>query len=117
MTDRDFRIIVRGAFDALSDDQRAALRAEGARHDVLFASFTREGHLSYDIAARADFAFRFLESGSADEDIVPATARAEAAAQAWLSERGYAWKNLRSTAEDMSKAALSKRQRKAQAGA
>ncbi|GAA1950043.1 hypothetical protein GCM10009738_24390 [Kitasatospora viridis] len=106
---------VRGAFDGLTTEQRAELLAAAKEHDVLFASYTREGHLSYDLAARADFTFRFLESGSADEDIVPATTRAEQTAQAWLTERGYGYKNLRSVAEDMSKAALSKRQRKAQA--
>ncbi|MFE9425106.1 DUF6204 family protein [Kitasatospora sp. NPDC006697] len=115
MSDRSFRITVRGAFEGLTAEQRAALLADARDHDVLFASFTPEGHLSYDIAARADFTFRFLESGGAEEEIVPATARAEAAARAWLAERGYGFKNLRSVAEDLSKAALSKRQRKARA--
>jgi hypothetical protein len=117
MSERTFRVTVRGAFDGLGDAQRAELLAEAAQHDVLFASFTREGHLSYDLAARADFTFRFLESGEAEQDIVPAAARAEAAAVAWLEGRGYGYKNLRSQAEDMSLAALGKRQKRMQASA
>ncbi|MGF1426714.1 DUF6204 family protein [Kitasatospora sp. LaBMicrA B282] len=113
MSERTFRVMIRGAFDGLNEAQRAELLAEAAQHDVLFASFTREGHLTYDLTARADFTFRFLESGEAEQDIVPATARAEAAAMTWLEERGYGYKNLRSQAEDMSMAALSKRQKRA----
>ncbi|MFF7245352.1 DUF6204 family protein [Embleya sp. NPDC008237] len=115
MSERTFRITVRGAFDGLSDEQRAALAAEAAEHDVLRAAFTAEGHLTYDVAARPFFTFRFLDSGEAEEDIVPATARAVAGAEAWLTERGYGYKNLKAQAEDLSQAALSKRQRRARA--
>ncbi|GAB2699816.1 hypothetical protein GCM10010442_16970 [Kitasatospora kifunensis] len=115
MTERTFRVTVRGSFAALSAEQRAELAAEADQHSMLFATFTTEGNLSYELAPRDVFSFRFLATGEADEDIVPAGARAEAAAASWLEERGYGYKNLRSQAEDMSKAALSKRQRKAQA--
>ncbi|MET7303994.1 DUF6204 family protein, partial [Embleya sp. NPDC005575] len=71
MSERTFRITVRGAFDGLRDEQRAALVAEAAEHDVLQAAFTAEGHLTYDVAARPFFTFRFLDSGEAEEDIVP----------------------------------------------
>ncbi|GAA1263217.1 DUF6204 family protein [Kitasatospora nipponensis] len=113
MTDRIFRVTVRGAFDGLTEEQRATLLAEAGQHDVLHAAFTAEGHLSYDLAARPFFTFRFLESGQAEEDIVAATARAQAAAEAWLAEHGYGHKNLRAQAEDLSQAALAKRQRRA----
>lgn len=59
------------------------------------------------------FTFRFLESREKAEDITAATERAEAAAVAWLSQRGYAYKNLRSQATDMAEAPLGKRQRHA----
>ena len=52
MTTRTFRITVRGVFAGLSPEQRAALLAEAAEHDIFGAAFTAEGHLSYDIAAR-----------------------------------------------------------------
>lgn len=113
MSTRTFRITVRGVFDGLGAEQRAELLAHAAEHDVLHAAFTPEGHLSYDLAARAAFTFRFQDTGDAEEDILAATERAEAAARSWLTERGYGWKNLRSQAEDLSQAPLGKRQRRA----
>ncbi|MFF1902922.1 DUF6204 family protein [Kitasatospora sp. NPDC058218] len=113
MTTRTFRVTVRGIFDGLDADQHAELLARAADHDVLYASFTPEGHLSYDLAARPAFTFRFLDSGEAEEDVLAAADRAEAAAKSWLDERGYGYKNLRSQAEDLSQAAVGKRQRRA----
>ena len=113
MSTRNFRITVRGAFDGLTAEQRAELLAAAEAHDIYHSEFTAEGHLTYDIAARPAFTFRFLESGEKAEDITAATERAEAAAAAWLSQRGYAYKNLRSQATDMAEAPLSKRQRHA----
>ena len=112
MSTRTFRITVRGVFDGLSADQRAELLARAAEHDVLRAAFTPEGHLSYDIAARSAFTFRFQDSGDAEEDILEATERAEDAARAWLDRHGYGCKNLRSHAEDLSTAPLGKRRRR-----
>ncbi|MGW3910905.1 DUF6204 family protein [Streptomyces sp. NPDC005070] len=112
MTTRTFRITVRGVFDGLSADQRAELLAHAPEHDVLRAAFTSEGHLSYDVAARPAFTFRYLDSGEAEEDILEAAERAEAAATAWLTERGYGFKRLKSQAEDLSQAPLGKRQRR-----
>ncbi|MEV5988446.1 DUF6204 family protein [Streptomyces sp. NPDC052051] len=112
MSIRTFRITVRGVFDSLDDGQRAELQERAAEHDVLRAAFTPEGNLTYDIAARPAFTFRFQDSGEAEEDILTATERAEEAAKAWLSARGYGYKNLRSKAEDLSQAPLGKRQRR-----
>jgi hypothetical protein len=112
VTTRTFRVIVRGVFAALSEQQRAALLAEADRHDILTAAFTPEGHLSYDIAARPAFTFRFAETGEQEQDIGPATERAEAAARAWLDERGYGYKDLRAQAEDLSQAPMGKRRRR-----
>ncbi|MFJ5234138.1 DUF6204 family protein [Kitasatospora sp. NPDC088391] len=111
MTKRTFRITVRGSFDALTDGQRAALQAEAAEHDLLQARFTEEGHLSYDLAARPFFTFRFLEHGEAEEDVVAASVRAETAAELWLTDRGYGYKGLKSQAQDMSLAAVGPRQK------
>lgn len=113
MTTRTFRIMVRGVFDGLTDEQRAELLAAAPEHNVLHASFTREGHLSYDLSARAAFTFRFLDEGEAEEDILEATERAEQSARDWLDARGYGHKNLRSQAEDLSQAPVGKRQRRA----
>ena len=38
MSERTFRVMVRGSFDALTDDQRVALLADAAEHDVLSAA-------------------------------------------------------------------------------
>ncbi|MFD8725211.1 DUF6204 family protein [Streptomyces sp. NPDC059629] len=115
MTTRTFRVTVRGVFDGLGAEQRAELLSRAADHDVLRAAFTPEGHLSYDIAARPAFTFRFLDGGEEEKDILEAAERAEEAARAWLTERGYGYKNLRSSAEDLSQAPLGKRQRRAAA--
>ncbi|MBR7827305.1 hypothetical protein KDK95_13390 [Actinospica sp. MGRD01-02] len=111
MTSRTFRITVRGTFADLGADQRAALLADAAAHDILEATYTREGHLTYDIAARPAFTFRFEDSGEDEADILLAAERAEQSAQAWLEQHGYAYKNLKSQAEDLSQAALGKRQK------
>ncbi|MBR7836742.1 hypothetical protein KDL01_25905 [Actinospica durhamensis] len=112
MSTRIFRITVRGAFTGLAPEQRAALLAEAAEHDVLSAAFTPEGHLSYDIAARPAFTFRFQDSGEDEADLQRAAERAETAARAWLDGRGYGYKDLRSSAEDLSQAPLSKHQKR-----
>ncbi|WP_328929364.1 DUF6204 family protein [Streptomyces sp. NBC_00190] len=113
MSSRTFRITVRGSFDNLTADQRAELTAAAPEHDVLYAAFTTEGHLTYDdVAVRPSFTFRFLDSGEAEEDILDATARAELAAESWLTERGYGFKRLKSTAQDLSQAPLGKRGRR-----
>lgn len=112
MTTRAFRITVRGSFAGLTPEQRAALLAEAAEHDVLSSAFTAEGHLSYDIAMRTAFTFRFQDSGEDEEDILFATERAETAARAWLDGRGYGYKDLKSQAEDLSQAPLGKRQKR-----
>ncbi|MFD9358390.1 DUF6204 family protein [Streptomyces sp. NPDC060031] len=115
MSTRTFRITVRGSFDGLTDEQRGELLAVAPEHDMLRAGFTPEGDLTYDLAARPFFTFRFLDAGEAEEDILDATARAELAAESWLTERGYGFKRLTSQAQDLSLAPQSKRQRQAAA--
>ena len=44
---RIFRATVRGQFDSLSEERAVALRAEAEAHDILAASFTREGCFVY----------------------------------------------------------------------
>jgi hypothetical protein len=112
VTTRSFRITVRGAFRDLGDEQRAALLAEAAEHDILSAAFTPEGHLTYDLAFRPAFTFRFLEGGEEDAELARAVERAEAAARAWLDGRGYGYTELKAQGEDMSQAPLGKRQRR-----
>jgi hypothetical protein len=117
MSERTFRVTVRGAFDALTEAQRAELLARAAEHDLLDAKFLPEGHLSYDLAMRPFFTFRFLETGQEEADIAAACERARTAAELWLDERGYGSKNLKVSAEDMATVPLAKRQKRAARGA
>ncbi len=116
MSTRTFRVTVRGVFGGLTAEQRAELLAQAAEHDVLHAAFTAEGHLSYDLATRTAFTFRYLDSGEAEEDILLAELRAEESTTSWLTSRGYGFRNLRTQAQDLSQAPLAKRQRRAQKG-
>ena len=113
MSPRSFRVTVRGSFEALSDQQRAELLADAAQHDMLFAAFTPEGHLSYDLRTRPFFTFRFLESGESADDLPAAIARAEATARAWLEDRGYGYRIVKTQGEDLAEAAIGRRQRRA----
>jgi len=114
--DRAFRIKVRGEFQQLSEQQRADLLARAAEHEPFQAAFTPEGNLTYDLAARPFFTFRFADSGDTEADLAAATTRAEEAAAAWLTERGLAFRLVTTTAEDLSQAPLGKRARRAQRG-
>ena len=112
MSTRTVRITVRGAFADLTAEQRADLLSRAAEHEVANAAYTAEGSLTYDIAARPFFTFRFADAVEQEQDIPAAVARAEGAAQARLSARGLGFKNLTSTAVDMSQVPLGKRGRK-----
>ena len=57
MSDRTYRVIVRGVFADLDDAQRTALIATADEHDILSAAFTDDGTLVYDRALR-NFTFR-----------------------------------------------------------
>lgn len=112
MSERTIRVTVRGAFAGLTAEQRADLLAHAAEHDIAFAAYTADGSLTYDIAARPFFTFRKAETVAGEQDIPAAVARAEAAAAAYLTGRGYGFKNLSSQAADMSQVPLGKRGRK-----
>ncbi|MEU3282921.1 DUF6204 family protein [Streptomyces antibioticus] len=112
MTERLFRVTVRGFFDQLTPAQKAELLEQAQHHDPLHARFTEEGHLAYEIEARTAFTFRFLDSGKEEADITRATERAQVRAAEWLSQRGYAFKNLRAQAEDLSQAPIGRSQRR-----
>ncbi|MEV4705130.1 DUF6204 family protein [Actinoplanes sp. NPDC049316] len=112
MTSRTIRVTVRGAFDALTGAQRAELLAAADRHDVAFAAFTAEGTMTYDIAARPFFTFRYTETVAGEGDIPAVTARAQAAAEQWCASRGYGFKNLSAQAVDLSQTPLGSRGRR-----
>jgi len=112
MSTRTVRVTVRGSFDQLSDDQRAELLAEAAEHDFRYTEYTPQGHLSYDLAARPFFTFRFAGEAASEAEVPAVTARAEAAAAAWLTSRGLGYKHLTSQTVDLSQVPLGKRGRR-----
>lgn len=57
VSERTYRVIVRGVFADLDDAQRSALIATVDEHDILSAAFTDDGTLIYDRALR-NFTFR-----------------------------------------------------------
>ncbi|GIE28229.1 hypothetical protein Ait01nite_012740 [Actinoplanes italicus] len=114
-TSRTIRVTVRGSFDNLSDAQKAQLIAAGDAHaDILAVEYTAEGHLTYDLAARPFFTFRFAEQVDDEREVAKVTARSEAKAAAWMTERGYGFKRITSQTVDLSEVPLGKRGRKLQ---
>jgi hypothetical protein len=114
-TSRTIRVTVRGSFDNLSEQQTAQLTAAGAEHaDILAVRYTADGHLTYDLAARPFFTFRFAEQVDDEREVPRVTARAEAKAAAWMTERGYGFKRITSQTVDLSEVPLGKAARKRQ---
>ncbi|MFE7901934.1 DUF6204 family protein [Streptomyces sp. NPDC057424] len=81
-------------------ERRAAGAGCGARRA---ARFTPAGSLTYDVAVRPAVTFRLLGSGEPEEDIPEARKGAEEPARVWLEQRRYGYRNLGSTAEDLSR--------------
>ncbi|MFF4848139.1 DUF6204 family protein [Streptomyces sp. NPDC001194] len=67
MSDRTYRVTVRGVFADLDDTLRAGLLAAADEHDILRAAFTDDGTLIYDRELRA-FSFRCVVRQAADLD-------------------------------------------------
>ncbi|GAA0273837.1 DUF6204 family protein [Streptomyces polychromogenes] len=65
MSERTYRVIVRGVFAGLDDTQRTRLLATADEHDILRAAFTDDGTLVYDRELRA-FSFRCVVRQAAD---------------------------------------------------
>lgn len=95
------RVVVRGHFADLTSDQRAALLAEVADHEIFKAAYTEWGTFSYEPNLVA-FQFRYeVRTDGDDDDLDPAQVgrdRATAQLAAW----GIGAKHLRVSATDMS---------------
>ncbi|MDP9793878.1 hypothetical protein J2S43_002390 [Catenuloplanes nepalensis] len=109
---RGIRVTVRGAFDSLSPGQRETLLASAADHDFLNTSYTPEGYLAYDVAARPFFTFRYLIEAADDEDLDVTATRGELLAVEWLDTHGYGYKNLTAAAVDPAEVPLGARGRR-----
>jgi hypothetical protein len=95
-----YRVTVRGRFDGLDDDTRAALVADAEAHDALTAAFTKDGTFVYDMKYGA-FSYRYEVRTTDDEDDHDAVDRALARATADLARRGIPHRDLRAKATDM----------------
>ena len=116
-TERQVRIKIRGELTDLTDEQRAGLRAEAPDHDPLSAtgsSFTREGHVTYEIDSWPFFTFRFADSAETDDELAVAADRAVSGARAWLDARGLTYRLREPQVEDLSQAPQGSRQRREQ---
>lgn len=71
MSDRTFRVLVRGRFTEIPAARRAELLAEADKHDALFAEFTDEGTLTYDRSLTA-FSVRCVIHTAEERDAVTA---------------------------------------------
>lgn len=97
-----YRVIVRGRFATLADEQRTTLRDALDRDDVTSHRFTGTGTLAYD--RRLDFFRVRVEVRVDDGDDAPAAAfrEAEERAVAELTRRGLPWRDeLRTTGSNM----------------
>ncbi|MFN8018423.1 MAG: DUF6204 family protein [Acidimicrobiales bacterium] len=102
-----YRVVVRGQFDGLDDDQRAALLAEADEHDILRSAFTEWGTFTYDERLVA-FNFRYEvripddpAGGTGGDPPTDPTEVGLARTRAQLAEWGLGHKHLRATATDM----------------
>jgi uncharacterized protein DUF6204 len=101
MSERTYRVIVRGYFTNLDEAQRAALLDVVDEHDLLSAAFTDEGTLIYDRALR-NFTVRCVVRQSSEArpgvDDEEAVAQGCDRATAILAARGLEHGPLRATA-------------------
>jgi hypothetical protein len=101
VSERTYRVIVRGFFTDLDEAQRAALLGEVDEHDILSAAFTDAGTLIYDRALR-NFTVRCVVRQSSEarpgvDDAAAVQSGCDVAA-AILAERGLRHSPLRATA-------------------
>ncbi|MFK4083032.1 DUF6204 family protein [Kribbella sp. NPDC020789] len=94
---RTYRVVVRGEFTGLDDDQRARLRAELDQHDLLRAGYSETGDLTYDESLRP-FTVRCLLTQPTDKPDQDALDHGLLTAIALLESQGLAYQHLRGTA-------------------
>lgn len=100
MSERVYRVTVRGRFRDLSPQARAYLEREQAAHDIFVSAYTAEGTLTYDPRI-SFFNLRYevrLDDGS---DVSPADlGRSEA--EQFLRTMGFGHSDLKVTVSEVS---------------
>jgi hypothetical protein len=109
MSIRIHRVVVRGQFADLTDEQRAALLAEADDHEIFRAAYTADGTFTYERNLVA-YQFRYEvrlddEGGGGGSPTAEAADPAEigrARAEEQMATWGLGTKHVRATATDMS---------------
>ncbi|MFG2374968.1 DUF6204 family protein [Streptomyces sp. NPDC048504] len=96
-----YRVIVRGTWDALTDEARERLLGEAAEHGMLSMRFAEEGSLSYEPAPLKHFSWRYVVVSDAVDGDEMAAALAEDRAETALKDLGYGFRDLKSTVTDL----------------
>ncbi|MFE9168880.1 DUF6204 family protein [Streptomyces kebangsaanensis] len=96
-----YRVIVRGTWDALTDEARQRLLAGAGGHGMSSMRFTEEGSLSYEPSPLKHFSMRYVVVCDAEDGEEMAAAIAEDRAETTLRGLGYSFCGLRSTVTDM----------------
>lgn len=96
-----YRVIVRGTWDALTDEARDRLLAEAADHGMASMRFTEEGTLTYEARPLKHFSMRYVVVSDAADGEEMAGAIAEDRAETALTARGCGFARLRSTVTDL----------------
>ncbi|WP_030662157.1 DUF6204 family protein [Streptomyces cellulosae] len=96
-----YRVIVRGTWDALTDEARTRLLAEAPEHGMTSMRFTEEGSLSYEPAPLKHFSMRYVVVSDAADGDEMAAAIAEDRAETTLRDLGHGFRDLRSTVTDL----------------
>ena len=99
-TQHTYRVIVRGTFEALSEESRSRLLAEADEHGMAAMRFTEEGSLAYDRTLK-HFSYRLVVVSDAEDGEEMAGAIAEDRVERALKELGHGFGGLRSTVTDM----------------
>ncbi|MFD3941915.1 DUF6204 family protein [Streptomyces sp. NPDC058579] len=99
-TQHTYRVIVRGAFDGLSEESRTRLLAEVDAHGIEAMRFTEEGSLTYDRTLK-HFSYRLIVVSDAADGEEMAGVLAEDRAETALAELGHAHGVLKSSVTDM----------------
>ncbi|MFD9005623.1 DUF6204 family protein [Streptomyces sp. NPDC059582] len=96
-----YRVIVRGTWEALTDESRARLLAEAPEHGLASMRFCAEGSLTYESAPLKHFSMRYVVVSDAADGEEMAGALAEDLAQSTLRDLGHGFGALKSTVTDL----------------
>jgi hypothetical protein len=98
--DRTYRVIVHGKFDGLDEAAVRTLRADADSHTLFDAAFSDEGSIVYDADLRF-FTFRCQAYGAGPQSEREALRSAQNRAAAYLTGRGWGFRDLRADAMSM----------------